>query len=85
MKAYKGRGSIAPHIPDLDTGMRRVVSLKPWVRYPQGSAGTNCIAGWLGLTTNLDHKIPLLWQDSNPEPYKSIPVPIQIINFIWKI
>jgi len=54
MKVYRGRGSIAPLILDLDTRLRRVVSLTPWVLYLQESPGTHCIAGRVGLGTNLD-------------------------------
>jgi hypothetical protein len=35
MKAYWGSGSIAPHILDLGTSRRRVVSFTPRPLYPQ--------------------------------------------------
>ena len=54
MKTYRGSGYTAPLILDLRTKLRWVVSLAPWVLYPQESLDTHCIEGWVGLGTNLD-------------------------------
>jgi len=35
MKAYWGSGVIAPHVFDLGTRLRSVVSFMPWPLYPQ--------------------------------------------------
>jgi hypothetical protein len=65
MKAYWGNGSIAPHIFDLCTICRWVVSFTPWSLYPQERVpGIHWIRGWVGLRAVLDtvvrRKIPSL-------------------------
>jgi hypothetical protein len=38
MKAYRGSGGIAPHIPDLVTRFMCVASFTPWSLYPKGKS-----------------------------------------------
>jgi hypothetical protein len=60
-----------PHISDLGTRWRQVVSFTPWLLYPQGkSPDTHWKGGWVGPRASLDavvkRKIPSLWWDLNP-------------------
>jgi hypothetical protein len=65
-----GSGDIAPHILDLGTKWRWVVSFTPPPLYPQGKGpGTHWIGGWVGsravLNAVVKRKIPSQYRGSN--------------------
>jgi hypothetical protein len=51
-----GSGCIDPHVLDLGTSWRWVVSFMPWPLYPRGKSppDTHCIGSWMGPRTDLD-------------------------------
>jgi hypothetical protein len=71
MKTYWGSGDIAPHILDLRTRWRWVVSFTTRPIYLREKApGTHWIGGWVGpravLDTVVKRKIPSPRRESNP-------------------
>jgi hypothetical protein len=58
-------------LPFCDLGARRgwVVSIMPWLLYPQERPGTHCTGGWVSPKAGLD-----VCEKSRPHQY-SIPTP----------
>jgi hypothetical protein len=74
MKAYWGSGSIAPHILDLGTSWRHVVSFMPQPLYPrERTPGMHWIGGWVGPRAGTDvrvrRKIPSPYWDLNLQSF----------------
>jgi hypothetical protein len=71
MKTFQGSGGIAPHILDLGTRWRRVVSFTLRPLYPQVKSPRYPLGGWVdprgGLNTVVKRKIPSPRRDSNPD------------------
>jgi hypothetical protein len=66
MKAYWGSDGIAPHILDLSTRWKWVVSFTPWLLYPQGKSP------WYPLDRRLGW--PHSWSGSGDEVKNSQPL-----------
>jgi hypothetical protein len=71
MKAYWGSGRIGPHILNLGTRWRWMVSFTPWPLYHRERApGTHWIGGWVWPRAVLDavvkRKIPSPRREPNP-------------------
>jgi hypothetical protein len=79
MKTYGGSRCITPHILDLITRWRWVVSFTPRPLYPQGkSSGTHWIGDWVGpravLDTVVKRKISSPRRESNPRHFKVLTI-----------
>jgi hypothetical protein len=72
MKAYKGRGSISPLILDLDTRLRQVVNLTPWVLYPQEVLVPIAWRAGRASGSIWTLKIPLLWAGFESQTLKKV-------------
>jgi hypothetical protein len=96
MKAYWGSGGIAPHILDLSTRWRSVVSFTPWPLYMQRKSPWHPLARRLGG--------PLSWyghgDEKNSQPLLRLKPPIiqpraqhytselsqlQIVSYVYQI
>jgi hypothetical protein len=78
-KAYWGSGGIAPHILDLSTRWRLVVSFMPQLLYPQGKSpwyplDRRLVGSRVILDAVVKRKIPSPHWESNPRTLTVKPV-----------